>query len=59
VCDTTNDDSSAPAGDQKTLQPNARTKKKRFEERSPEQVVFSNILQLKFKMEDYVSNVAR
>jgi hypothetical protein len=54
----TNDDSSTPAGDPKNLHHRARTKKKRFEERSPEQVVFSNILQLKFEMEDYLGNVA-
>ncbi len=31
-------------------------RKKRYEERSPEQVVFANILQLKFEMEDYINN---
>jgi hypothetical protein len=43
---------------QKHYNPKQELRKKRFEERSPEQVVFSNILQLKFEMEDYVSNVA-
>lgn len=33
-------------------------RKKRFEDRSPDQVVFSTILQLKFEMEDYIRNVA-